>query len=95
MDYNFNFISVSERVTLHLIDFDVLWGEYGRLKDDEGKVFDERRLMPFFINYFYMFNLIWSFMKNDIVHHFKVNFLDSFDYDKFKMSNLNNNIKFW
>ena len=95
MDYNFNFISVSERMTLQLIDFDVLWGEYGRLKDDEGKVFDERRLMPFFINYFYMFNLIWSFMKNDIVHHFKVNFLDSFDYDKFKMSNLNNNIKFW
>ena len=28
MDYNFNFISVTERVTLHLIDFDVLWCEY-------------------------------------------------------------------
>jgi len=95
MDYNFNFISVTERVTLHLIDFDVLWGEYGRLKDDSGKVFDESRVMGFFINYFYMFNVIWSFLKKDIVHHFKVNFLNSFDYDKFKMTNLNNNIKFW
>lgn len=95
MDYNFNFISVTERVTLHLIDFDVLWGEYGRLKDDSGKIFEERRLMAFFINYFYMFNVIWSFLKKDIVHHFKVNFLNSFDYDKFKMTNLNNNIKFW
>ena len=95
MDYNFNFISVTERVTLHLIDFDVLWGEYGRLKDDSGKVFDESRVMGFFINYFYMFNVIWSFLKKDIVHHFKVNFLNSFDYDKFKMTNLNNNIKYW
>lgn len=95
MDYNFNFISVTERVTLHLIDFDVLWGEYGRLKDDSGKVFDESRVMGFFMNYFYMFNVIWSFLKKDIVHHFKVNFLNSFDYDKFKMTNLNNNIKFW
>lgn len=95
MDYNFNFISVTERVTLHLIDFDVLWGEYGRLKDDSGKVFDESRVMGFFINYFYMFNVIWSFLKKDIVHHFKVNFLNSFDYYKFKMTNLNNNIKFW
>lgn len=95
MDYNFNFISVTERVTLHLIDFDVLWGEYGRLKDDSGKVFDESRVMGFFINYFYMFNVIWLFLKKDIVHHFKVNFLNSFDYDKFKMTNLNNNIKFW
>ena len=76
-------------------DYFMDWGEYGRLKDDSGKVFDERRVMAFFINYFYMFNVIWSFLKKDIVHHFKVNFLNSFDYDKFKMTNLNNNLKFW
>ncbi|SDJ83562.1 helix-turn-helix domain-containing protein [Streptococcus gallolyticus] len=95
LDYSFNFLYIDEHTTDNLITFQKLWNEYQKLKTKDGKIDKQPRYMPYFIDYFYFFSEIWTRLGSEFVNSFKRNFLENFNYKKFKFDTINDMLKRW